>query len=328
MEKKYKHRISGDIAIMNSMWYTVDNVPVPAKYIESGNDWEEVKEHLPEYTIMEFRCPHDNRLSHKLQANGCYGVNDEAWATLQEMLIGEGEYSHCVKSGHWYIHSVRRNDGLVVSVGDKVCTIITPEPRSVEVIKINNRGMGICRIGGTNPQCYLEAVTKVLKPILTTEDNKTLYEGEKYWAYYPDSGWVEDGDNAVILNDWAKNAWKIFSTESARSEYIKSLKPKVILVTEDGKEVIDPEMILYGVNEQIALAGHLMTKTITANPLPTIKWFSTQDAREEHIIMNKPVLSLTDILQLEIENEHSNGGNQILIKRQHARKLIKERIKS
>lgn len=70
-------------------------------------------------------------------------------------------------------------------------------------------------------------------------------------------------------------------------------KQKPILVTEDGLEVFDSLMTIYGLKESdwsIAL-----TRSGNFQQWPGYKWFLSKVKRDEYILQNRPLLSIKDV---------------------------------
>lgn len=331
MKKKYKHKITGSIAKQRNVgvWYIVEGeYTLPAEYIEQGNDWEEVKEHLPEYTVLSFGENGDLKRIYTLQPDGKYwtGENIDLKQSLNQMIKGYEEDGRCsVEDGTWYIHSVRRNsDGLIVSVGDKVCTSITPEGWLVNKLgEYKVRGMCIWEHVYTDkPECSLESVTKVFKPVLISIDGIQLYEGDKYWAYNTDSKvYDEASDICNLAKDYKEWHWKIFSSESARTKYIDSIKPKVLLTTEDGKDITDGEAEVYKVwtNTWDTGSGKAGYQKVDKY----LKLFSTPEDRQEWVEYNKPCLSQKEVMEL-IQAQTTGSCN---IAQQGAWQHLQEKVK-
>lgn len=103
-------------------------------------------------------------------------------------------------------------------------------------------------------------------------------------------------------------------------------EPKEILRTEDGVSIYDPEQIVYGVDP-------LTWKTIkcTANEWVNGKWmstkgwnyYSTEAARTEYIMQNRPVLSMAD---LQSVNNYKETDNYLYIDRDRLEELVKSKI--
>ena len=75
----------------------------------------------------------------------------------------------------------------------------------------------------------------------------------------------------------------------------KVKQPTILLTTKDGKTITDGEQMLYGANERwerwIGIANAAQYKKI--------KYFSTEAARDEYILMNKPIsVTLAEIIKI------------------------------
>lgn len=93
------------------------------------------------------------------------------------------------------------------------------------------------------------------------------------------------------------------------TEYLNTLvmeskeqpKEKPLLVTEDGVSIYDEEQLLWSLREHDWFKTEMFCKFPVKGKLDNpirwkeFKWFSTEQARQDYIILNKPVLSLSDI---------------------------------
>lgn len=88
----------------------------------------------------------------------------------------------------------------------------------------------------------------------------------------------------------------------------KEQSNQILLTTEDGKTVSNPEYVVYGANINSWGISHMMVEHINGHyKYPQWKWFSTEEARQEYIIMNKALFNIKQIADALYDNEDMNG---------------------
>lgn len=193
--------------------------------------WEEVVE--KDYEILSFKSKCEQ-----------YRILDTNTGLYKYFKPGHHELlskKYLIQEGSYQIHSVKRLiDGEVFTIGDKVRDSLTDRMTDNKVKTISHfssvatPGGGSCLIvqfesGITS---VLSNISKVEKPLFTTEDGVDVYVGDRI--------------STVLLSDM-----EIFTADG--------------LVGRDTK------------------------------PAEGFKYFSTKEKAEEHILMNKPCLSVADI---------------------------------
>ena len=137
--------------------------------------------------------------------------------------------------------------------------------------------------------------------LFTTEDGVDIFEGDNLYsidnmlnirkhllfnARYDDNTLL---NNRIFFN----SDYKHFSTKEKAEEYIaKNTKP--LFKTDDGVDIFEGNTI-YGINNDWKVFSHytdLQNKVKSWGIKPV---FSTTKKAEEYILMNKPVLSLSDV---------------------------------
>lgn len=104
-----------------------------------------------------------------------------------------------------------------------------------------------------------------------------------------------DGKGVFYINEFTIKDGQCFASSGINIMQLGKAK-KVLFTTEDGKEVYNEDNVFL-----------LCTKTWHKSPAISapkdpfsddgrIKYFSTEKAREEYILMNKPILSLNDLI--------------------------------
>ncbi len=108
-----------------------------------------------------------------------------------------------------------------------------------------------------------------------------------------------------------KNDRKYFSTEILAQDYIKS--KKVLFRTEDGVDIYERDnvsTVLLSTMELYTIDGSVGSST---TPVEGFKYFSTKGAAKKHILLNKPCLSIQDVIDA--------GAAYVRLK-----KIVKERL--
>lgn len=110
------------------------------------------------------------------------------------------------------------------------------------------------------------------------------------------------GAITVLLNDW-----KI------------SKIPKILFTTDDGYEAIDPEEVLLYVSQYKIRERKAKNMSDLQN-----KRFKSKEKADEFILMNKPVLSLNDILETTIKKPDVNNPHWVDVKQLAKSKIDKQ----
>lgn len=213
MNRKFKHKQTGAIAVQEEGYYTIGICSrIPRNLIENTSDWEEIKE--KEWEILAFRSKITSNLF-KLDNNGFY------------VRQGNWEIGDCLKltanlrDVQKEIYSVKRlSDGEIFTISDK-----TPNG-SIVAMRICGDKL-IVYTGSAAPE--LKNVRKLKQPLFKTEDGVDIYEGDEFCFVK----FTESKSNDFI---WKVSKWtpafiyephkeKYFSTEKAAQEYIYRSKP-------------------------------------------------------------------------------------------------------
>lgn len=226
---KYKHKITGDIAIMksnNSSFYTYDGLDIHARIIENSNDWKQVIE--KDYQILSFIHNGLYSMQKGIITNMNNGYSDYIYQKLPE--------AHYLNSKCWEIHSVRRiSDGEVFTIGDKIIykedigAAWDNDKRYCEIeefsfyndyIYINQHWMGV-------PTVRISDWVLRNNALFKTEDGVDIYEDDKYFATGLDK----------VLELTATKKKKGFYEEKSKNKYYKTFSSKekaeeYILMTE------------------------------------------------------------------------------------------------
>jgi hypothetical protein len=230
--------------------------------------WEAEKE----YEILSFKGIETNSFYESL-GNNIYG---------NKALHQPFNLSTLLK-GNYKIHSVKRLfDGEVFTVGDKVLLLGYNTPNTIKDFAINNNLLYINDV-------RLSSVKVYKKPLFKTEDGVEIFEGDRCYG----------GHLKVGIDDFCKSAWvgdsilmKYFSTKEAALECIK--RNSASFITEDKVEIFEGDDYFELLNfKKIFKVKLEKNKILTGKN--SRKVFSTKEAAEEYILMNKPCLSLNDI---------------------------------
>jgi len=233
---EYKHKKTGAIAgkISENFYNTREFAVIHAQLIEDSLDWEIVEE--KSYEILSFK--NDLKETFILQKEGFYATDyeryaDVSWRTVDHLLT---------KATKCSIHSVRRiSDNFVFTLDDSAKSVNGRGTHKITAFEISQKQInreerdGIDRIwvswekdSGGN---WLDAIEKVeRKPILITEDNVELFEGDDYYT-------------VKIYNEWKIQKWAVycdttkvspssilrFSSREKAEEYIENSKPQYSL---------------------------------------------------------------------------------------------------
>lgn len=151
----------------------------------------------------------------------------------------------CIKLG-CKIHSVKRRDGEVFTIGDLHKSTVSFRshwpPCKITGFVIHSDGDMIVD-NDANSRNPLRQIEKVKEPILITESGEPIYEGNEYWYVHTDTGnkltWQTF--KCSHANKWDhQETVKIFSTERAVEEWIIWNRPCLSLKEAIEKGQIDP----------------------------------------------------------------------------------------
>lgn len=260
--------------------------------VENNSEfWEEVVE--KDYEILSFLNP-DNKEEYTFECGVLF-----AYAGSYRSL------SYCME--HYKIQSVKRlSDGHIFQIGNRAKTagksnyshIITSFEVKQKITgkHIDNTWIydGVDRIwlnweenAGGN---WLESSEKVKEPLFIPFDGEKIYKGHAFYAvdnyfnewYIPCYG----SDNLEIPSSWV-----IFADKNKAEEYIRTFKN---YKTVDGKQIKEGDVFYCYDNKRFKC---IETKF---GQFKSSKWdgkrYRTKEEVEELILMNKPCLSLNDLL--------------------------------
>ena len=133
------------------------------------------------------------------------------------------------------------------------------------------------------------------KPMFVTEDGVDMFKGNTY--FFVEEGYDNINSNTIYETLLLMKNVKRFSTEKAALEYVQSLKPKCLFITEDNVEIFEEDTFWAVYSDDNKLVKYNAYKNTNVN-FPNIKTFAIKGNALDFILMNKPVLSLNDLLSV------------------------------
>ena len=269
-------------------------------FTNNSDNWKEIVE--KDYEILSFKRDNTSKYEgteFSLTNNGLYNPSfRESNLTLK----------HCLNGG-FNIYSVKRlSDGEIFTVGDPANTNIENYGKIKSFEIVINRMYVISNNDNDHYTCRLEDLILIKKPLYIADDGGPIFEGDAVWGV--------DVDYFTPFYRIAKynlpyRIFKLgrFSTKERAEEYIK-INKKPLFITEDGVDVFednDGKFQYWSLNLnlwQISDAPHVLknilpTKTEDLLRVCNELRFSTKEAAEEYILMNKQELSINDICTIK-----------------------------
>lgn len=313
----YPQHQKGDIAIKDGCNFYWEDARGYSKNIPSEffSYFEEIRE--KNYTIMSFM--NYNKKVY-LYSNGFYSwtesTNDKE---TEETMLALGTAT---------IHSVRRNsDAQLFTIGDMVevgegINIVRFKIERFQKINSCIIAYGHHKTNGVTVGGEIIQLKPIYK-VFTTSDGVDICEGDTYYYVYTDLSRIADikiYSRQVDDDPTGDNMFTRFSTKEKAQEYID--QHSYTFTTEDGKTLHRGDIVYY-----------LDTKNWSKNNFPVSveqkrqtsfsqdHWFSTPEARDEYILMNKPLLSVNDI-----EDIYNNMGKYPKAMNIEAKKLAKTKL--
>lgn len=164
--KKYKHKLTGDIAIKSAESYFLTtvkyNTNIPANIIENSNDWEEIIE--KDYEILSFV---DISKLVKKEDGLFYRENTQNKGVREDQI------------SHFRINSVKRlSDGETFTLSDKVkqSNVIHNNTFTITGFEFDVNKEHLLAVG--NGGIKISKIEKIKPVLFTTEDGKEIFEGD------------------------------------------------------------------------------------------------------------------------------------------------------
>ena len=143
--------------------------------------------------------------------------------------------------------------------------------------------------------------------LFITDDGVEMFEGGVYYVPQRKGKKYDDFLSIIAVSGMVYNSeTKRFASEQKVLEFIKDFNKEAILTTFDGVELFDQD-IYYFIWLNRPAHGQEINKIYKkiVRPLEEdVSWssdavfFSTEESAEEYILMNKPILSLNDLLSV------------------------------
>jgi hypothetical protein len=237
-KKTFKHKITGDIVSekfnLDSRFYTNNVHSISALFVENSNDWEEIKE-FPK--IISFRKIKGDSMGAiaKLRSNGFYSIHE---CPINDVDINKFLYGPIsVQDGCFEIYQVQTETDIW-TIGDKFTFNGlggSNWENKHDIIKgFDFKLNGNLAVKYSNGAVCIDKIQKAKNPILVTEDNVEIFEGDYPWLInilnnYHIYQWG-DGKKGFYITEGYINLnpenLKIFSTKEAAKEYIELNKPQ------------------------------------------------------------------------------------------------------
>ena len=247
--------------------------------------YREVEPVKQDYEIMSFKNGKGD-IFEKTDKGNFTTYNSENTYSLDRMIEGIQVYAT-------FIHSVKRlTDGEVFTVGDDERHI---NGKIAKIIISDKNEVWLCNV--YNLRIFLRDAVKVKQPsiLLTTEDGVSIMD-KNIRIFVVNKNLAH---SYYIRAEKCINDLKClyFSTYAAGEEYILKNKPKpiVLLTTEDSVEITDGKELIHWIDEKFYKYN---SKAKDLANVSYCKYFSTEAARDEYILQNKPVtVTLAEMLK-------------------------------
>lgn len=145
-------------------------------------------------------------------------------------------------------------------------------------------------------QEWIEAQTP--KPLFRTEDGVDIYEGDECYIC----------KKSATPNKWNIHKWfkackegidtegeKYFNSLKAAEEWMAAQKPPVLFTTEDGVDLFSISDTVYGVCPKGTWETRELGLLLEPNKT-NWKWFAIPYNRDRYILLNKPLLSINEVI--------------------------------
>jgi hypothetical protein len=275
--KTFKHKNNGSTMTYKDGCMKIENLVIEGT--PNLDYWEEVIE--KEWDILSFKNESNNQI---------YIKRGHIWDSGSD--IGARSYEYCLK--YYSIFSAKNlKTGEVVTIGNEY------EEGVVVSFSITIYGEKLL-VGfkSFHFSCNILDLTPIKQPLFTTYDGVDIYE-------YTNRGfvWVIDNKFEYVLPVRDVNVrgslttpetYKVFSTKESAEKWIKENTKKPLFISEDGIEIFEGDETYavrlwdFGVSEKKIYYGASLN----------LKYFAEKERAEEYILMNKPLLSVNDIIDI------------------------------
>lgn len=309
--RKFKHKKTGNIAELKNGFYYVNsyNSPqLPMNMVENSCDWEEILD-LPVGTKVVDTNPGTNGFTYEKVENGTWKIGNIDNFTISENCIGEGKRFQIVKEEtkrDWEILKIKNSyDGNIITYNSKG-----------EPIHRTDR----CRIQNTlNLKQCLNTKNVDIFQVKRLLDGEIFTLGDKVDFIVSTNQVIKEfsltGNHISVISEVSKDSLSA----------IKKSKP-VLFITEDGKEIYSGDSYYsvcykkYLNEEPFSKINGKFTAIYPSDNevLNYLKFFSSYEAAENYIIMNKPCLSINDI--------YKTVSRGVLGYEQNLKELVKSKL--
>lgn len=304
--RTYKHKTLPYTAkgVEGINYYKIEgqNEHLPAILVENSCDWEEVAEkgykiHSYLYGNMIIKNLKDCANPEKCRINSVERLKDKKFFTVNSEIVYK----------------------------DRVYTIEKIYELSGSIMFYVGEGLNI----------HINNASVFQRPLFKTEDGKQIFEGDSYFVPQKRcdeySGTILEFTADKDCFDYNEDDSKRFSTKQAAQQFIDS--QKILFVTEDNIKVYH-EDVFYRVHTTENNMGTYVSwepimftadKNIIYHDFKEIKRFSTEKAAQNYIKMNKPCLSLSEVLDAFDKTVYPVQREPF---KKEVTKLVKQKIKN
>jgi len=289
--------------------------------------WVEIKK---DYEILSFKQDSNcNDLWTKFPNGWCKNLNGDSVTspyTYEEILN-----NHLKNGVKYYIHSIKRlSDGEVFSVGDKIEHYaeykrgeFSIRNHIVEKIYFIEKDRLAFYVGnGLN--LGIKDISNIKKPLFKTEDNSDIHPGDNYWCVNTAPHLWSIFQQTANENTKLNKGVLAFKDVNLAQRYID--KNKKLFTTEDGVDIFEgtsPKVyIVHRVND-FSIKECVKKEVKSGSFSDKMYYFSRKENAEKYILMNKPCLSINDIINLA----HYNQDDDLIISKENLENIVKDKIK-
>tara|TARA_R110000850_G_scaffold69665_2_gene154594 strand:- start:9036 stop:10010 length:975 start_codon:yes stop_codon:yes gene_type:complete len=276
------------------IWSDSVLISLYGKLPDNNTHWEEVIE--KDYEIISYT----NTI-----VGGTYTIGVEFLSNTgyRKFAIHDlNAYNSITNNLVYVIKSFKRlSDGEIFTVGDKVKTSVDKSFCSIYNLEvIANKLIIDCThsyLANKENINLLLDIQHIKKPLFTTEDGVDINNLDS--VYYIRNRWLEHKDYFIYHTTATKGSVSTghlyFSKKQKAYDYILLNKPKKLFTTEDGVDVFEGD-VYYSINNILECSTQqAIIGTGGAMKDKLFKDFSTKEAAEKYILLNKPCLSINDV---------------------------------
>ena len=160
---------------------------------------------------------------------------------------------------------------------------------------------GIFKQNGCSVEIGVEPSSEFWNQILfITEDGVEIFEGGVYYVPQRKDKKYDGFLSIIAVSGMVyKSETKRFASKQKALEFIEYFNKEAILTTEDNEELFGGESI-YSVTDDFKLC---YTSIATKENVQGVRVFAKKENLEEYTLMNKPLLSLNDLLSVWCNNK-------------------------